>query len=356
MNTNIKKTVSNTLKVGAAGASICAVAWCFVTFSSPTGDVEPAEANIYDLGMFSAPTNQESFVEILKDYDMERPRSYNWNGNSVYYSMGSVDESPKRFLRQFQDKLVAKGINKKPHYSILPNIAPPGAGGPIESMPSAERQRQIIKRSGDQLAASDDFFGGGLVPIAIGTDIVSMAGASSKNNAPDGLSFVQEQIDSGTSLPDTVGQMRYVEARRAPGDKKTTISAIWSDDKLELSKFNPDSKRSDLAVSTQVPACLGCRRIMNFQGEGNERDYGTNVFVGRQNTSETLSFYNRAMQARGWKLANSTQTMRALKGHGIIPQSAAEMASYSKNGKFTTIMAYPIDYGGETQVHVFGSR
>lgn len=354
MTTHIPKILLNSLKVAAAGASICAVAWCFVTFSSPAGEVEQAEANIYDMGFFSPPTKQESFVRILKDYDMEKPRSYNWNGNSVYFSMGSVDESPQQVLRDFQDQLVAKGLNKKAHYSVSPAIAPAGMSR-LQSTPDRATQRQMLARSGQKLDKLDDFFGGGLVPITIGKNHIAMAGATSKDKAPDALQFVKEHIARKTRLPETVGQMRYFEAFRAPGDKKTTITAIWSDDKLELEKFSPDAKRSDLAVSTEVPACLGCRRIMNFRGEGAERDYGTNVFVGRQNAAETLEFYNRAMQARGWKLAGSTQALRLLQARGVVPPLSAEMASYSKDGKFATVMAYPMGRSGETQVHVFDS-
>jgi hypothetical protein len=257
-------------------------------------------------------------------------------------------------MRAFQREFVRKGNNKKAHYSILPKVPLILSPRQLESMP-IEQQKNTMNRTKARLEQLDDFFGGGIVPVVIRDDYVAMAGMTSKKNAPDALQFLAEQINSQKSVAESVKQMRFIEARRSPDESKTMISAVWSDDELDMLKFAPDAKRSDLAVSTRIPACLGCRRVMNFQGQGAERDYGTNVFVGQQNVADTIAFYDRAMRARGWKLSGASQTMRLLSARGVIPPNAARMTSFSKNGKFITVMAYPVDRGGRTQVHVFDS-
>jgi len=352
MRINSKELLSSGLKLGASGALICAIAWAVVTFGSPRGEIDPAEATILSMDMFSSPTKSEGFANTLEAFDMEKPRAYDWNGNTVYFSMGMTDASPMEVLHAFQRELVEKGVNKKAHthrVSGIPKVdlskalAEPGESNKLKGWTQNKR------------AELDDFFSGGLIPIAISPSYVAMAGASSKGEAKTADEFIKEQIATKRSLEDSVKVMRYVEARRAADDSKTMISAVWSDDELEMEKFAPDAKRSDLTVSTDAPACLGCRRIMSFGGHGSESSYGTNVFVGYQHVDETIEFYDRAMQNRGWKPSTASVLLRRLTEQGLIPPSAARTTSFSKNGRFATVMAYPTGMGGQTQVHIFES-
>lgn len=353
-NTNFKRILLDSAKLGAAGASIALIAWCFVTFSTPTGEVETAQADILDNGFFAPPTKQQAFVNTLKDFGMEKPRSYNWNGNTVFFSMGYSKAAPEEILGAFQREFVRKGVNKRVHQSIMPRVPLVTSGEQVNAMSTSER-RDSTHQLTSRLSQLDDFFSGGLVPVVIDRNYIAMAGTTSKQEAPDALSFLQEQIQNKSPVAEGIKNMRFIEARRAPGEKRTMISAIWSDDKLDSLKFEPDAKRSDLAVSTKAPACLGCRRIMSFHGEGKERDYGTNVFVGQQSVPEVIAFYDRALATRGWQRSDASRVMRQLSNRGIIPPSAASMTSYSKGNQFTTVMAYPIDHGARTQVHVFDS-
>lgn len=353
-NRNFKRILLDTTKLGAAAATIVLIAWCFVTFSSPTGQVDTAQADILDNGLFAPPTKQKAFVSTLKDFGMEPPRSYNWNGNTVFFSMGYSKASPEEILGAFQREFVRRGVNQRVHQAIMPKVPLVTSGEQVNAMSGSER-RDTTHQLTSRLNQLDDFFSGGLVPIAIERNYVAMAGTTSKQEAPDALAFLQEQFQNRSSVAENIKNMRFIEARRSPGEKKTMISAIWSDDKLDSMKFEPDAKRSDLAVSTKAPACLGCRRIMSFHGEGKERDYGTNVFVGQQSVPEVIAFYDRALAARGWQRSDASRAMRRLTNRGIIPPSAASMTSYSKGSQFTTVMAYPIDHGARTQVHVFDS-
>jgi|SRR5690554_2813018 len=347
-----KELLSSGLKLGASGALICAIAWAVVTFGSPGGDVDPAEATILSMDMFSPRTKSEGFADTLKSFDMEEPRAYDWNGNTVYFSMGMTDASPTEVLHAFQRELVENGVNKKAHthrVSGFPKV------GSLEALSEPAEKKRINNWTQNKRVELDDFFSGGLVPITVTPGYVAMAGATSKGEAKSAEAFVKEQIASKRSVEESVKIMRYVEARRGADDTKTMISAVWSDDELEMEKFAPDANRSDLAVSTDAPACLGCRRIMSFGGSGREADYGTNVFVGYQHVDETIEFYDRAMQNRGWKPSNASVLLRRLTEQGLIPPSAARTTSFSKNGRFATVMAYPTGMGGQTQVHIFES-
>ncbi|AWV90378.1 hypothetical protein DFR33_107222 [Bradymonas sediminis] len=352
MTIDFNKLLISGLKLGASGALICAIAWAVVTFSSPGGEVEPAEATILSMDMFAPASKSKRFADTLEAFDMEEPRAYDWNGNTVYFSMATTDASPMEVLHAFQQELVQNGVNKKMHTRILPSFPRVDS---FEALGKKSESKKVERWSESKRAQLDDFFAGGLVPITIRPGYVAMAGATSKGEADNAVDFFKEQIAAKRSLEDSVKIMRYVEARRAPDEAKTMISAVWSDDKLEMDKFAPDSKRSDLAVSSEAPACLGCRRIMSFGGTGKEANYGTNVFVGYQHVDETIQFYDRAMQNRGWKPATASIILRRLAEQGVIPPSAARTVSFNKDGKFATVVAYPSGMGGETQVHVFES-
>ncbi len=349
MTTRLRTLLVGGLKLGLSGALICAIAWCFVAFDTPGGDVDDAEAHIFALEEFAPRTKNQRFMSILRDFELEKPRAYNWNGNHLYYSMGSTDLTPVQFLSQFQHALVEKGINKKVHTRILPAMTEKA-----EQAPPDKRELAMRKSARDHFERVDDFFAGGLVPIHRDPNHVAMAGAISKNDADGALDFALEMFEEKQPLEETVGQMRYVEAWRGPGDDNTTIAAMWSDDELEINKFAPDSRRSDLAVDPNVPVCLGCKRLMRFAGEGDESAYATTVFVGRQTVAQVVDFYDRALRSRGWKLSEASQTERLLSRNGIVPPSSAQLTSFAKHGRFITVMAYPID-AGQTQVHVFES-
>ncbi len=349
MKMSLRTLIVGGLKLALSGALICAIAWCFVTFDSPKGDVEKADAHILALNTFAPLSKNQKFMTMLRDWGLEKPRAYDWNGNSVYYSMGSTKLTPLQFLSSFQHQLVDKGINKHVHTRIPKSITQSMADAP-----AGQKKQARTKAAVAHFERADDFFTGGLVPINVAPNHVAMAGAISKKKAKGALDFALEMIKGRQSLPATVGQMRYVEAWRNPGDSKTTIAAVWSDDKLDMRKFAPDAKRSDLGVDPSVPVCLGCRRRMRFAGEGKEDGYSTNVFVSRQNVQQVADFYDRALRHRGWKLAKSSRVTRLLKQRGVIPPTDGKLSSFAKGGQFLTVVAYPIK-NGRTEVHVFAS-
>jgi hypothetical protein len=351
MNVSFRTVATSAAKLAVSGAVICAIAWSFLIFDSPQGDVSKADADIFSLDVFAPHSENQRFMTILRDRGMEQPRSYNWNGNTLYYSMGSTDASPHEFLLDFQQELVEKGINKQAHTRLLPAMSDSVSTSGMEAM----RDPALKKSATEHLERTNDFFSGGLVPIQISRDRVAMAGAISKDEADDAHGFLAEMVEGRQALSETVGAMRYVEAWRAPGDKKTTIASLWSDDELDMAKFAPDAKRSDMAVDQEIPVCLGCRRLMRFGGEGDEREYATNVFVGQQSVAQVVGFYDQALQRRGWKMAPSSRTLRMLRHKGIASRSNAQMTSFARGARFITVMAYPIDHGRATQVHVFRS-
>ena len=92
-------------KLGVCAAVIVAIGAVIATFG---GDdtVADAEADILALDWLPQSKHQR-FVDTLRREGMSQPRSYDWNGNQVFFSTKTTDDSPFQVLRRLQDKFVA---------------------------------------------------------------------------------------------------------------------------------------------------------------------------------------------------------------------------------------------------------
>lgn len=348
--TMTQKLLTTTLKIGLSAAVILLIAWLIVAQGATDSGVKTARADIFSMELFGPRSKSQRFAQTLKSFELEPPRMYTWNDNTFFYSMGSTDLTPEEFLDDFQRSLLENGVNRRMHTRLMP-----GAEEAYESGRNPKQKLEALKDWGDlKLEELDDFFSGGLIPIERSKNRVAMVAAQSPDRASDARSFIAEQTREQRSIDESSSLMRYVEAWREPGDRRTTIAAVWSDDDLDISKF-ATTARADLSKDAGTPACLGCDKTMSFRGSGDEKKFGTEVFLGRQNVALTMAEYDRLLAARGWRLSQATQTARLLEAQRIIPMQTAQVSSFSKGSDFVTVLAYPVERGTRTQVHVFSS-
>lgn len=345
--------LKNTLKVTAAGATIFAIGTAVLTLEPDTPEVKDVEADILALNFGPQSTN-EKFTEAIDELGLDEPRAYDWNGNKVFFSTMTTQDEPIQVLRQFQDKFVEKGINKKRWTRSLPKSEAAANPQDWKHLPKGEREEAaaMLEQRFDRVS---EFMSGGIVPTQISEDYVSMTGMESKGDAEHGLEFLNEVLGAGgfTEASKQVKSMRWVEAIRE--GSRTRVSAVWSDDELDMSKFEESRHASRVSASTTVPVCMGCERKMRFAGEseGEER-YASNVFVGDLSVEDAISFYKRAMPNRGWKLSDTSHLLEIARAQQIKPPSDARLLSFSNERDFITLLVHP-RHDGKTVVQAFES-
>lgn len=342
----------NLSKLGVAGATIAAIGWGILTLNTPEEPVREAEADVWMMD-FAPRAQQEKFVETLMVEGLEEPRRYNLNGNEMFFSTTTTDETPSEVLQRFQRAFVETGVNKHVHMR-----RPKTMQSPSKDDSSAERAKRK-KEAEQKLLYYDDFFGGGIVPTSVSNDHVMMAGMESEGEADDALDFVAEVIDRSKSdgdfnLHKNVGNMRFVDAYRE-GSGKTRITAVWSTEDYEIAKLADEGE--DLNVDPERPACVGCTRLYRFEGSGEEEDYDSIAFnAARRSPRSVIQEYRDTLGARGWKPAPSSVIMANARRSGLMPNYKGQLVSFSRGAQFLTLMTYPDSKTGDTIVHLFESR
>ncbi len=331
--------LKNSLKVTAAGATIFLIASSILTMERPTQpEVREAEADIIALN-FAEESKTQKFARSMVDLGMEEPRSYDWNGNKVFFTTATTQESPVQVLRRFQDKFVEEGINERRWTRSLPR-AEMAARPDQWSRLSADKREAAAEQLKTRFDRMTDFFGGGVVPTQISDDYVSMVGMESRGEAEDGLEFLTEVLQNG-GYKEASGQvkaMRWVEAMRE--GNRTRISAMWSDEELDMEKFEEPKHAANVSPSATIPVCMGCVRKTRFAAESGEKGYVSNVFHGQLTPPDAARFYRMAMHHRGWKLSDSTRLLDLAERRGVKPPSDHEFLSFARGSDFATVLIY----------------
>lgn len=330
------KTLRTLFKLGLTGATIFMIWLVFLVVGS-AGPVQDASADIFTFS-FSPKSQKDRFEESLKKHNFGKVRGYDWNGNQLYFSSMVTRDDPVQVLERMQRTFVETGVNQHAHRQAFP-----GLDGIMSN------SQQVAEEAGDaHMRWSDDFFGGGVVPIGVLSDHVVMAGAESRGKASNAFDFIREQMSADGSMMDTVRGMRFVEAFRENG--QTRVHAIWSDDELDLRKLHADQSGYD----PEVPACIGCNRLMRLGGQGAERDYVTTIFEGQRSPTEMIRFYDQSLLARGWVRSDRDKLLDRAEEIGLMPRFEARTSTWSRGTEFLSVMAFP-DENGTTQVKVVQS-
>ncbi|MFU8803615.1 MAG: hypothetical protein ACNA8W_07395 [Bradymonadaceae bacterium] len=322
-------------KVALAGASILAIGFALVVFSSPTGDVAEAEADIWDL--FRGPTSKhQNFVQALREEGMSAPRSYDWNGNKVFFSYSTTNETPTEVMGRMQDALARNGVNKRAHFSAREPV-------PMEEEPDEETFLQAV-------VGANDFFTGGMIPITTTRNHMAMVGMETKGKAKDLDEFLKEWDGANRDVDSLVGAIRYLDAEREEGSLLTTITATWSDEDFDLTKFQPHAQGTAHLIDFEIPMCVGCTRVSRISGERHESDYHSLLYQSPTSVAQTAGFYDSAMLSRGWQLDPALRAVLNMQEKDMVYYEGGRMRSYVRDGQKLTLLVYADSHDGSTYV------
>ena len=345
---NKKRLVVGLAKFGLTAVVIAGIAFGFVAFDTPTGDVAEAEADVWSVFTRDV-SSHEKFMKVLEQEGMQPPRQYDYNGNQVFFSYDTTRESPRAVMIRYQEAFVREGVNAHFH---------PGVRNP--STP----EEMDLDTPGGQHAMTqafvgvDDMFTGGMVPVENTRNSVRMVGFQTKGDAGDVAQLLQES-ESGRRSPDEfIGAIRYMDATREEGSLETTITAVWSDEYLDMEKFRPNTRSTDTVhpIEYEIPACTGCSRVARLSGTEHEADMHNLLYRSRSGVQEVVSFYDRHMGSYGWELEPAMRGLNRLQENGYATEDAAQIRAYIKNGMHLTVVVYPDFETGHTYVKMMTNR
>lgn len=335
----MRTALKNTLKLALAASFLLAVGWSVILFNgSPAAPIKDAQADIAMLS-FAPKTPQQRFVEGLDELGMEEPRSYDWNGNKVFFSMMRTKDSPQEVLHKAHKIFKNKGLNKGSRPELPPDLA--------EALVHYSKHNKLPKNSEDTLADVElnighynDFFTGGLVPVVNTPGRVVMAGGTGHGkNITDVASYLAAQRENKRGAIDQVKAMHVLEAVRNPGETSSLVTAVWSDEDLDMRRFMNEGE--GVATNPELPSCTGCSRLMALGGESkHERNYNSTSFSAPANANPDtiVNFYDRSLGARGWRRMESSVLLDKLRSRKDIPVQPPEgLVGYARDGQFITL-------------------
>lgn len=312
------------LKIAAAVLVILGIGTAVVVWG-PEGEVADSQADIIDLG-FGPPAIHKRFGKALERLGHDEPQAYDLNGNTVYFSVNYLDDSPREVMQRYQEEFRLQGVNDRAYYEV-------------DADDSEERLFTALS--------------GGVVPQFVSPNYITMGGMT-MNGRADEPQEVIEQYQPDLDESQMFRGHRWVEMFWEPTRARTTVLASWSDDKFDYAKMVAGQKRTGLSVDPLVPACPGCKRVNRFRDLDPERMHESNIFVSPADARQTQQFYHRAMKARGWtrRQANSplggVQDMVSFKGNETTVLSYRRQEA--DDDRILTIVIYPMGEG-QTAVH-----
>lgn len=334
----MRTMIKNTLKLAAAAIFLLAVGWSVILFNgTPVEPVKPAQADIAMLN-FAPKSNQQAFVDGLMEMGMEEPRSYDWNGNKVFFSMMRTKDSPQQVLQTAHRIFRQNGLNKKSKAQLPPDVLDMlleyGENKKFSKEPA-----ELRKDIDTSIAHYDDFFTGGLVPLVNDPNYILMAGGTGHGEGiKDTKTYLQAQSKNGKNVVEQVKSMHVLTAERNPGADLSLVTAVWSDSQFDFNRLM--NKSNDAATNPEFPSCPGCTRLMALTAESKREDgYISTSFAAPPNSRENIvGFYDRSLGARGWRRMDSSIVLNKLKQRGDIPVTLpADFVGYARADKFITL-------------------
>lgn len=324
-------------KLAIAGASLVAIGWGVVTFYPSTG-VKESDADVYWSFQFERDSTQK-FAESLQELGHDRPRSYDFNGNTVFFSSKETTQSPTEVLREYQEYFTRKGINERTYMESSVD------GGPRDG-DSDEEYFKITRERGLAMLS------GQLVPSLITPGHVTMGGGlidGSPSTCAQAEKILEQKAAEGiVNFDDIFRGYRSIEITRDADDTHTQVTASWSDDKLDIRKHYPTSEKDNFLAATpdpNVPSCPGCTRINRFAGQGDEKAYVTNIFQSPQHQDSVLDFYLQSMANRGWHETEASAVTRQALRHTTLRDNPTQAVQLVRGEEFITVSVDPEDHG-----------
>jgi hypothetical protein len=118
-----------------------------------------------------------------------------------------------------------------------------------------------------------------------------------------------------------------------------------------MKKFQNQARFEDrVHDDSEIPACMGCERLMRFEGTASEKAYVANVFEGGSSPDGARRFYEQALANRGWQKSDASKIMDRAREIGMMPNDIGRLDVYARGGQFITVTAQPSDAGALVEV------
>ncbi len=336
MNKITRQSLWTALKLTTAGTTLVLIAIAIVTFYPTTG-VKKSEADI-SWGTTFTRSSTQKFTTTLDKLGHPAPRSYDYNGNTVFFSARTTRQSPREAMLEYQQAFTKAGINERPYLELLS----------AKTGPKLDPQEQLEQvATGPAMA----MLSAQIVPTAISSNYVLMGGGLIKGEPTTtaaATKIVDEHLRAKKGFDSLFQGYRGIEISRDEGDDLTHITASWSDGDFDIKKHLPTPEgQFPVAANpdSEVPSCPGCERITRFAGEGPESQYVSNVFDSPQSPAAAMNFYIESMKNRGWQETESSEmTRRALEYTTLrdLPTQAVQLA---RGEEFITVSVNPSGNG-----------
>lgn len=333
----IPSTLRVLLKLGVSGAVIVAIGATVLVSSSP-GEVKEAEADLTDF-LTGPKAEQRNFERVIAESGLV-PRSYDYNGNDVYFAAGDSELSPTELLEYYQERFHAVGVNSKVYTEPL-----------VRPGPTANVYQDAFKDPA-YLEQNHAMINGEVVPLHVTEDLVAMGSMVPRKKTDDIAELVEtwnHSQNGGLDIEENMRSYRMVEARRNPDTGGSTVTATWASDGFDPKLIrDPDAigSRPDLSV----PACAGCERVSRLAGNNPGEPYVVNLYKSHAAPASIERFYRAAMENRGWSLSESTELLDEYARH--VPQLAAvhgELLNFERDGHHVSLIIEE-DERGDTMV------
>ena len=335
----IANAMWGTVKLGIAGATICAIGWAFLTFG-PEGEVQESQADIHDLALLAPLDNTQRFVKALDNLGHEKPRIYNYNGTQVYFSTRASDKKPRALIREYQEAFVEEGVNEKV-YDVRVDLDALAAKGEDAIQKEADARVKAMLNGEVQVIYHDD------------NRVIMASALLDRSKAPP--TKVTPKQDGTAELDFDFKEVftahRYIEATWHPVRKETVVTASWGDESFDIEKTLPTSQQDpttrmqNAATDLDVPSCLGCERVTRFATDANDKPYVFQVFDSPQNKDQVADFYRKAMTGRGWQESKHAKHLENFSFEHADEVEGGKVLQFKRGIQNVTLTIHPSETG-----------
>ena len=317
---NLKSIGWATIKLGFTGATVAALAFAFGVFDSEL-EVKESQADIFALDI-ADPTPRTKFVESLDLLGHNKPRPFDLNGNTVFFSSKQSKDDPLRVMQDYQQVFYDQGINPEVYMDIN------------------DDNQDNVMLSG---------MNGGIVPMFVTDEYIMLGGMETAKDVKNTteLRDLNKTLDKEKPY-ELFKSYKAIEIFKTPHN--TLVSASWSDESFDYDKMYMDSEAEDRNVNTEVPACPGCLRVTAFE-DLSDNNYRSDVYLGKNSPRKMVRFYDQSMRARGWEPTEASATLEKIKQYADFAGDDSVMRQYARGPEFMTVMAHPSGEDGKSIVH-----
>jgi hypothetical protein len=335
--------VKNAVKLALAGSTIALTAFLFLAVN-PSGQVQDTQADIAFLG-FSPTSNDQRFQAALNKLDHPTPRVYDYNGNTVFFSVVESKKTPVELLLEYQHEFVRQGVNEEV-WGVEDTLT-------RVSEPSPDDAPEQIDKALRSIAIREAMLTGQIVPIHTSPESVVMTGALLKDIDDDRETFQKHMEERKImSAKDPFNKLfnayRTVQIDWDNDTHTSTVTASWSHKGFDIRKTHPPEiggTDEGRGVNTDVPACPGCSMEVRIDGTGVEAPLKKVTYVTKQSPVYIQSFYTNALAKRGWQQTNASKMTEKMGDR--VPHNTSPTMLFARGPEFLSLS---INYDTESEL------